>query len=202
MRLAELLGTWHGTRAANRVLGVALLAVCGVVVVQSLQLARRERLVVLVPPALQAETVVGRTRADAPYHTAWAGMLAGMLGNVSPGNAGFLKERLDPLLDPAIFTAVNQAIEQQLDQIRRDRITLAFEPRKILHEPGTGKTFVTGYSVVTGLGGSTERSVRTFEFELAIDGYRLTVRHLASYDGEARTRDRPASSASRDGAAG
>ena len=187
MRLSPYLASWHGTTATNKLLAVAVVAVATVTIVQSAYLMERERLVVLVPPALQGEAVIGKQAADAPYHTAWAHLLAQMLGNVSPGNAAFLKERLEPLLDPAIFAAVNQALEQQLDQIRRDRVSLAFEPKKILHEPSTGKTFVTGQSVLTGLGQQQKRTLRTYEFQLVIDDYRVTVAHLATYDGDART---------------
>ena len=66
-------------------------------------------------------------------------------------------------------------------------MSLAFEPKKILHEPSTGKTFVTGQSVLTGLGQQQKRTLRTYEFQLVIDDYRVTVAHLATYDGEART---------------
>ena len=137
MRLSRYLESWHGTQATNKLLAVAVVAVATVTIVQSAYLMERERLVVLVPPVLQGEAVIGKSAADAPYHTAWAHLLAQMLGNVSPGNAAFLQERLEPLLDPSIFTAVSQALEQQLDQIRRDRVSLAFEPKKILHEPST-----------------------------------------------------------------
>lgn len=187
MRLSRYLESWHGTRGTNKLLAVAVVAVATVTIVQSAYLMERERLVVLVPPALQGEAVIGKQSADAPYHTAWAHLLAQMLGNVQPSNANFLKARLEPLLDPAIFAAVNQALEQQLDQIRRDRVSLAFEPKKILHEPSTGKTFVTGQSVLTGLGQQQKRTLRTYEFQLVIDDYRVTVAHLATYDGEART---------------
>ena len=190
MRLSPYLQSWHGTTATNKLLAVAVVAVATVTIVQSAYLMERERLVVLVPPALQGEAVIGKHAADAPYHTAWAHLLAQMLGNVSPGNANFLKERLEPLLDPAIFAAVNKALEQQLDQLRRDRVSLSFEPQTILHEPETGKTFVTGQAVVTGLGNQQTRSVRTYELMLAIDDYRVRVTHIATYDGEARTLDR------------
>ena len=187
MRLSRYLESWHGTQATNKLLAVAVVAVATVTIVQSAYLMERERIVVLVPPALQGEAVIGKQAADAPYHTAWAHLLAQMLGNVQPSNADFLKARLEPLLDPAIFTAVSQALEQQLDQIRRDRVSLAFEPKKILHEAATGKTFVTGQSVLTGLGQQQKRTLRTYEFQLVIDDYRVTVAHLATYDGEART---------------
>ena len=190
MRLSHWLEGWHGTRATNRMLTVAVVAVATVAIVQSAYLMERERTVVLVPPALQSEAVIGKAQANAPYHTAWAHLLAQMLGNVSPANAGFLKERLEPLLDPAIFGAVNKALEQQLDQLRRDRVSLSFEPQTILHEPESGKTFVTGQAVITGLGNQQTRSVRTYELMLAIDDYRVRVTHIATYDGEARTLDR------------
>lgn len=191
MRLSAYLESWHGTRATNKVLAVALVAMATVTIVQSAYLMERERIVVLVPPALQGRAVIGKQTANAPYHTAWAHLLAQMLGNVSPGNADFLKARLEPLLDPAIFGAVNQALEQQLDQIRRDRVSLSFQPKKVAYEPESGKTFVTGLSEITGLGNATTRSVRTYEFVLEIDDYRVMVKHLTTYDGEPRTLDQP-----------
>jgi conjugal transfer pilus assembly protein TraE len=191
LRLTQYLASWHGTRATNKLLAVAVVAVATVTIVQSAYLMERERIVVLVPPALQGEAVIGKKAADTPYHTAWAHLLAQMLGNVTPANADFLKARLEPLLDPAIFGAVNQALEQQLDQIRRDRVTLSFLPKKVVHEPESGKTFVTGLSEITGLGGATTRSVRTYEITLEIQDYRVMVKHLATYEGDPRTLDQP-----------
>ena len=49
---------------------------------------------------------------------------------------------------------------------------------------------MTGQSVLTGLGQQQSRAVRTYEFQLKIDDYRVTVAHLATYDGEARTAER------------
>lgn len=194
MILSEYLASWHGTHATNRLLAVAVIAMAAVAVLESTYLMERERIVVLVPPRLQEQATIGRSQADASYHTAWAHLLADMLGNVTPANAAFLKERLQPLLDPAIFAEVTAALERQLDEIRRERVTLAFEPKRIVFEPATGKTFVTGQSVITGLGSEQKRGVRTYELQLAIDDYRVLVRSLATYDGEARTQDRLAKS--------
>ena len=72
MRLSHWLEGWHGTRATNRLLTVAVVAVATVTIVQSAYLMERERTVVLVPPALQSEAVIGKAQANAPYHTAWA----------------------------------------------------------------------------------------------------------------------------------
>ena len=147
MTLSEYLAGWHGTRATNRLLAVAVIAMATVAIVESAYLMERERIVVLVPPRLQEQATVGRSQADASYHTAWAHLLADMLGNVTPANAAFLKERLQPLLDPAIFSEVTTALERQLDEIRRERVTLAFEPKRIVFEPATGKTFALKQNV-------------------------------------------------------
>ena len=192
MTLSEYLAGWHGTRATNRLLAVAVIAMATVAIVETAYLMERERIVVLVPPRLQEQATVGRSQADASYHTTWAHLLADMLGNVTPANAAFLKERLQPLLDPAIFGEVTAALERQLDEIRRERVTLAFEPKRIVFEPATGKTFVTGQSVITGLGSEQKRGVRTYELQLEISDYRVLVKNLATYDGEARTQDRQA----------
>ena len=189
MKVSEYLASWHGTNGTNKLLAVAVVAVATVAIVESAYLMERERIVVLVPPALQSETAVGRTAAGEPYHTAWAHLLAQMLGNVTPASAVFIKDRLEPLLDPAIFNAVNEALEKQLDQIRRERVSLSFEPKRIVHEPASGKTFVTGQSVITGLGSEQKRGVRTYELQLEISDYRVLVKNLATYDGEARTLD-------------
>ena len=60
MRLSRYLESWHGTTATNKLLAVAVVAVATVTIVQSAYLMERERLVVLVPPVLQGEAVIGK----------------------------------------------------------------------------------------------------------------------------------------------
>ena len=80
-----------------------------------------------------------------------------------------------------------EVIQTQVEDIKRDRVSQRFEPRAVQYEPDTGKTFVDGYSVVTGPSGGMDRHVRTYEFKFNIKNYRLTIDQVSTYRGQPKT---------------
>jgi conjugal transfer pilus assembly protein TraE len=189
MTLKDYLRSWNGLQATNKVLSAALVGTTLALVLVAWQLSRREQLVVLVPPELDQRALIGRSQADQGYIEAWAVLIAHYLGNVQPQNAEFLRGRLGPLLDPAIYAQVIDALEKQIDQIRRDRVVLRFEARRVVYERATGKAFVSGYSVIESLAGGREQSPRTYELTIQINNYRPLISHLTTYAGEPRTQE-------------
>lgn len=188
MNMTRFLSTWQGTQASNRWLLGTVAALSLVVLMQTIALLGRDQVVVLVPPELSAEVEVSRRQADQDYVKAWGLHLASLIGNVTPGNSHFIKESIGPLLAPEIHAEVTQIIERQLEQLRRDRVTLRFEPRRVVHVPSTDRVFVFGYSVTGAIGSTNEqRAKRTYEIGLEIDRHRPVITFLTTYQGEPRT---------------
>lgn len=189
MNLASFLASWRGTLILGRLQLGAIGVLATAVLFQATLLLQRDAVVVLVPPGLQDEVEIASARADQSYVEAWGLHLASLLGNVTPDNGNFIKEAIAPLLAPEIYEPVTQIIERQLAQIRRDRVTLRFEPKRILWEASTSKVFVHGFGVTQAVGGSAERVMRTYEIELEIHRHQPLISHLTTYAGEPRTQD-------------
>lgn len=186
MRMDLFMCGWAGTRAQNRWLFPTVAALSIAVVIQTIALMWRDEIVVLVPPELSAKTEIASARAGQDYTKAWGLHIATLIGNVTPGNGGFIKEAIYPLLSPEIHNEVTTIIEKQLDQLERDRVALRFEPRRVLQKDD--RVFVFGYGVTSAVGGAeTERTKRTYEIELEIERHRPVIRHLGTYEGEPRT---------------
>ena len=188
MKLDVLFADWATTRAQNRWLFVAVAALSLALLLVTSLLLGRDRVVVLVPPELSAETEIASDRAGQDYTKAWGLHIATLIGNVTPGNGAFIKQAVYPLLAPAIHDEVTTIIERQLDQLERDRVSLRFEPRRVLQKGS--RVFVFGYGVTSAIGGANEARVkRTYEIELEIERHRPVIRAMRTYEGEPRTDD-------------
>jgi len=185
----RFLETWRGVRAENRFHRIATVVLAGAVAVLGYGLLARQPVVVLVPPALKERVWVAERSAQEGYYKAWALHLAMLLGNVTPGNLPLIEEAIGPLLAPAIYEDVMRALHGQADEIRRNRITLRFEPRRVLAERSTGKVFVEGFAYSQAPGAPERRRLQTYEFVIAIEGYAPMIEHLDTYPGEARTEE-------------
>jgi conjugal transfer pilus assembly protein TraE len=184
---ADFIRTWRGQQlvmmgalALSAVLGLAVFGM--VTVVKS-----REQIVVLVPPDLEGEASVTRSGASADYKRAWALFTAQVLGNITPANVGHLRQVLEPLLDARIYSEVIARLEAETDKVRRDRLSVRFEPRRVLVEEARDRVFVNGLSVVETLVGDTQRREMTYEMVISVRGYRPRIDFLNTYEGEPRT---------------
>ena len=191
MKMDLFMRDWAGTRAQNRWLFPTVAALSACLVIQTFALMSRDEIVVLVPPELSAETEIASARADQDYIKAWGLHIATLIGNVTPGNGAFIKEAVYPLLSPEVHDQVTTIIERQLDQLDRHRVSLRFEPRRVVQKGN--RVFVFGYGVTSAIGGSEEkRTKRTYEVELEIERHRPVIRHMHTYEGEPRTGDQAA----------
>ena len=178
---------WQSAQAAARVLMVVCCAEAFAVVVLSYVLMKVDRTVVMVAPDQGRTDEVSQVGANRSYLEAWAFHLASTLGNVTPDNVGFIKDRLAPLLCPSVYRDAMVALSAQASTIQHERVTIAFEPRSVLFEEETNKVFVNGQSVNRAVMGTETRYQRTFEFVISIRDYRVEVCGLRSYEGGPRT---------------
>jgi conjugal transfer pilus assembly protein TraE len=171
-----------------------LLVMLGVLAVMTVALAamgvalvRREQIVVVAPPRLDAEVAIGRNSAGVDYKRAWALFVAETLGDITPANQAFMRSTLERLVDARIHRDVVERLEAELDKVRRDQLSISFEPHRVLVEEDRDRVFVHGISTVrTPLGGEV-RTARTYEMTVAVSNYAPRLTFLTTYDGEPRT---------------
>ena len=122
-----------------------LLVMLGVLAVMTVALAamgvalvRREQIVVVAPPQLDAAVAIGRSSAGVDYKRAWALFVAETLGDITPANQAFMRSTLErlvsqplsayPNLRAALLTDRNKAwveiIEAQLAAGRRPLVAV------------------------------------------------------------------------------
>ncbi len=143
--------------------------------------------IVLVPPWLDDRVEISADDASVSYKRAWAHFVAMQMGNVSPGNADFVRSAVEGLMSPGTFRTLQQALTQQVADIKADSLTVSFEPNEILHEVATDKVFVYGRFQSEGPTGEPHKFMRTFEMTIDIRFGRPWVMQFAVYAGEPHT---------------
>lgn len=190
MLLKSLKNSFDGMRGENQFLRIAIAGLVLSNLVVSCSAINKEQVVTVIPPTLTETAWVSKTQSSGEYTDAWALYIAMMLGNVTPQNASVVKEALGPILDKAIYQDTMKVLDTQIHQIRQDRVTLSFEPMKVLRDNlNLNKFYVTGRSVSEGPAGDKKRTNRTYEFELTIKDYKPVLSWLSTNSGDARTQD-------------
>ena len=189
MNLKEYLKTWEGTQAENKwnrvVNGVLVIAVF----ILSLFAFKKETIITVQPYTLTHDAWVSESSASEGYIEAWGLFLASMVGNATPDNLEFLKERIKPLLGPEIYQDVINTMEIQSRELIEDRITIRFEPRHVEYEKTTNKVFVYGNSYMEGANQAEIKTERTYEFELSIGNYAPLLNYMNTYAGRPQTEE-------------
>ena len=139
------------------------------------------------PYTLTGEAEVMRYSASANYLEAWGLFSAVTLGNVTPGNAQFVKESIGPLFHSSIYGNAIRIMDSQIEEIKQEQITTSFEPITVEYDPlETKKIFVTGLSKRTGPTGEQDQKTQTFEFLISIEDYQPKIKFMDVYAGAAR----------------
>ena len=172
MRITDYAAMARGTRVRERLLMGLSAGLLLCTIAEGVALARDRRAVVIVPEGLTHEARLSASKADEPYLSSWSYYLAGLLGNVTPGTSGYIKDALGP---------------EQVRRITEDRVTLSFIPKYSRFEEKSGKYFVNGLSVMTGPGGAQEKTERTYEFRFRMKNFQPYLTWIETYEGEPRT---------------
>lgn len=187
MTLDHCLKTWNGVLKENWFHRIITMVLAVGLVLALIKAFTVDTIIVIQPYTLNEEAWVSQNQASSSYKESWAMMLASLTGNVTPGSVNFVKERIEPLLSPQIYRDVMQAIEIQALSIRRDRVTMKFEPRAVEYEPESDVVYVYGHSLVQGATGDPEREERTYEYIIDVRNYSPVVTHIETYAGRPRT---------------
>lgn len=186
MRFSKYLETFQGAMSENKFSRIAILSLSAALVVTAITALSKETVVTVQPYTLTEEAWVMQSDASQSYKEAWGLMLAIMKGNVTPATLDFVQERIQPLLSADIYQSVMEAIELQALQIRNDRISMRFEPREVIYDPGSNLVFVTGDSYMVSPNGEQIRDRRTYEYGIDIRNYAPVISHIETYTGRPR----------------
>lgn len=144
---------------------------------------QKDQVVRLVPLNLSTTESVGSSTATPGYKQAYALMVAQLVGNITPSNADFVKKSLGDLLSPAAYRTIERSLSDQVEDIKRDSLTVSFEPRQIQVEGPTNKIFVTGEFASQGVSGKPQQFTRTYEMIVDVRFGRPWVTLFTPYQG-------------------
>lgn len=190
MLLKKLSKSFDGMRDENKFLRLAVAGLVMVNLVVSCSAMNKDEIVTVIPPTLTETAWVSKTQSASEYTDAWALYIAMMIGNITPSNASVVKDAIGPILDKSIYQETMTVLDKQIFQIRQDRVSLSFEPQKVLRDSSNPKKFfVTGRAVSQGPAGDKKRSNRTYELELEIRDYKPVLSWVSTNSGNPRTQD-------------
>jgi len=190
MILKTMKNTFDGMRGENHFLRLCIAGLLASNIVTSCAVMTRDEIVAVVPPTLTEKSWVSKNTASQDYTESWAYFVAQLVGNVTPHNANVVKDALGPLLSQDIYQNVMKVLDEQIMQIRQDRVTLLFEPEKVLRDNANpNKMYVTGRSVTEGPAGGKKRASRTYEIELTVVNYKPVITWISTNSGDPRTAD-------------
>ena len=184
MKMGEFIRTWEGSLAENKWNRVANIILVSALLLLAILLINKDKIVVIQPANMHETGWVSKTQASRSYKESWGFALAQLIGNVTPGNVDFVKDRLIPMLSPVVYAEVIDSLEMQAQAIKDDRITMRFEPMLVDYEEATDKVFVYGMSYIKGSTGSEKRNERSYEYRFKFENYSPLLVDLNTYEGK------------------
>lgn len=190
MQLSFFKQRWsHDLReSATKNVVIAALVITNVLI--AVCLFRIEETIVLVPPIVDEPMSVKASDASSAYKKAWGLTVAQLAGNVTPGNADLVMESLGDLMSPEAYRKIAANLSAQVADIKRDSLTVSFEPQQILYESETNTVFVSGPFASRGVSGQPIRAVRTYEMTIEVRLGRPWITSFKPYSGMPATHER------------
>lgn len=171
--------TFRSMKVDNAVMKMGIGAVLFMNALLVFNIATRDEAVILVPP-YQNETIEFiNGRANQEFYSQWAWSVAMLTGNISPGNAKFVRGELERISTPQLYRKLMDTIDTELEGIVRDNAVITFSPREITYDPEINRFFVTGLQQTGGPGVKVPVQ-KQITYEMGFSTERLRV-YLASY---------------------
>ena len=191
MDFAKYKKSFSALQVENHFFRLVIVSLLALVFILLFVVINKKTIVTIQPWTLSRDAQVTENAGSQSYMEAWGLALAQLLGNVSPGNVNFVGEQLKPLLSPKIYHETLDAIQAGAQQLVDDRVTVRFEPLRVIYEKTTGMVFVYGNSYTrTGTGVDKEKKTkRTYEFKLKVANYLPQIDYINNYNGIPRTRE-------------
>lgn len=150
--------------------------------------ATRDDTVILVPP-FQHETIEFiNGRANKEFYSQWAWSVSMLAGNITPGNASFVRGELQRIATPALYRKLMETVDIELQNIVRDNAVVTFSPREVIYDPELNRFFVTGRQTIGGPGvRSPIEKQLTYELGFVTERLRVYLSSYAVYEGKPMT---------------
>lgn len=182
MEFQNFKGNWNRLVSYYRCDRIVNLMLAVAVLILAVMVMSEEEVVVLQAPNLEGEAEVRANQASTSYQEAWSNYIATLIGNVSPSNAEFVRDSLQPLFSPSIYQEATQTLERQIAQIREENVTMSFEPQEIMTDRNTGRIYVTGIHESVGVV-TQEQTRRTYVFEWEFRDHRPVLTYIRVFEG-------------------
>jgi conjugal transfer pilus assembly protein TraE len=190
MELSNLSKTWNGINHLNDYLKILLLISIISNVILVIAVLSKSHTVVLVPSHITENLEVSKNKSSGGYKKAWALFATQLIGNVSPGNAEFVKEQFSGLLASDVRIGVMDQITRDLTDLKSENVSSIFEIESVMYEPDSDKVFVTGKNKLKSTSGGIDGGYQTYEYVIAMEHYTPYITAFNVYAGQPRTQDR------------
>lgn len=180
--------TFRQFRADNTILKIgmgSMLFMCSLFIFNA---ATRDEAVVILPPFQHDTIEFINGRANREYYSQWAWSVAMLAGNITPGNAAFVRAELQRISTPALYRRLMETVDVELQNIVRDNAVVTFSPREVIYDPELSRFFVTGRQQIGGPGvrSAIEKQV-TYELAFTTERLRVYLSSYAVYEGRPMT---------------
>lgn len=178
---------WGLSLRENFIKNILLMILSLALTVTSFGWFRSHETVVLVPPMLDERVSISRDVASTTYQKKWGLFVAQMIGNIHPGNIDFVMEGITGMLSPAAYSSIKQALADQVSDIKRDSLSISFQPKQVVYENETQKVFISGDFQAAGPSGEPKKLFRTYEFIITARFGQPWIDQFRVYSGPAKT---------------
>lgn len=180
--------SFSGLKAENVLLkagaGALLLACTFFVAVE----ATRDEAVVLLPPFQHEQIEFINGRANQDYYQQWAWSTAMMMGNLTGGNAQFIRGEIERIATPQLYRGINDFVTAELQAIIRDKAAVTFSPRDVKYDPELDLFFVSGVQSIQGPGANDPITNKVvYELGFTTKRLRIFLDRFDVYQGTPRT---------------
>ena len=190
MDLKNFLKSWQGTQSENKFHRVLLVGQSIALVIALIGWQSKDKVTVIVPPTLNEKAEISQKAANVGYKKSWGLFVAELLGNITPSNVEFVVESLSSMMSGENHEKFRTMSALQIEKIKRDGISVSFEPRAVQYEKSTDKVFVTRNSVVEASGARGPQTfTRVFEVMLEIKHGLPSISYIDTYQGQPKTRE-------------
>lgn len=138
--------TWENSIKTNLFLGLSNFALVGVTAACVVHMIGLKDRVVLVPPTITHEEMIGWNSANPEYYKSFGLYVAELVGNITPDNINFVANALSSFVDASIYPDIRKQMFSQsvTRQFRETAGATKYESSAIYYEPETNRVFVAG----------------------------------------------------------
>ena len=149
--------------------------------------ALSREIVIHLPPVASAEhLMIADAETNQETKIAHGLYLAGLLGNVSANNAGFIESTVSRFVTPKAFRSYLTELQQQAMKVRDEQLTTHFQVMEAEYDPGTDLVSVSGLLVTRGVTDVEQRNYRTFQFRFVTRQHQTLLDELRIKDENTR----------------